>query len=210
MAAPWTQDRGGLYTRVSIAEEQIEGLRGWRADAYAEYGVTDRLTLTGKLETLSYSDAADFNSDAWRATLRYHLLSLRQFRFSAELGALQGAAIGGRNGCEALGGEARLGGAWSGGSEDRQMFAFAETAGRFHGECNRQRYEFGIGQQITQEIWSITQFWRERGNTNANSDKIQSELLWRAGATDYSIGYRNENGGFFREEAVFAAIATRF
>lgn len=210
MAAPWIQEEGALYTRVSLANEEVEGLQGWRGDAYAEYGVSEFWTVTAKLEGVAYEEASDFNGQGWRVTARRRLYQRGTFNMTTELGLLQGEAIGGRNGCETLGAETRAGASWSGEWRKRQTFTFAEIAGRFHNGCNRQRYEFGFGQQASKHIWNVTQVWIERGDTNTKSDKVQSELLWRGDFADYSIGYRNENGGRFREESIFLAFAKRF
>lgn len=209
-AAPWTQEEGGLYTRISLAREEVQGLQGWREDAYVEYGVTQDWTITAKVEAVAYQDAPDFNGQGWRVTARRKLYQRGTFNITAEAGLLQGEAIGGRNGCETLGGETRVGAAWSGKWRKRQTYTFAEVAGRFHNGCNRERYEFGFGQQASENLWNVTQVWLERGDTNAKSDKLQSEILWRGDFADYSVGYRNENGGLFREESIFFALAKRF
>lgn len=209
-AAPWTLDPGKTYARASIASEQIEGLSAWRGDLYSEHGLSKALTATVKLEAVAYPDAEDFNAQGWRATLRQRLLQVGAFNLTGEIGLLEGAAIGGRTGCDTLGGEARLGVSWSGTWQKRQSFMFLETARRAHEDCQRDRFELGLGQQVSKNIWSISQVWRERGSPNSVSDKIQSEILWRQGRMDYSIGYRNENGGFFTEESIFLAVANRF
>jgi hypothetical protein len=209
-AAPWTLEHGSFYTRASIASEQIEGLSAWRGDVYGEYGLRDWLTTTLKLEAVDYPDAKDFNVQGWRATVRHRLYQHGAFNVTVEAGVLEGGAIGGRNGCETLGAEYRAGAAWSGTWRGRQSFAFVETARRDYPACQRDRLEFGLGQQVSENIWSITQFWHERGSPNAASDKVQTELLWRQGALDYSLGYRNENGGYFTEESIFLAVANRF
>jgi hypothetical protein len=209
-AAPWVRESGDLYARASVSNGTVEGLQGWRGDAFLEYGVTDTWTATFKAEHVQYPDAGDFDSDAWRATLRGKLIQVGSFTSSVELGALQGAAIGGRNGCDTLGFEARVGGAWAGQWSDRQTFAFVEAAGRYYESCERQRLDLGLGQNVSKDIWSITQFWRERGGPNARSDKIQSELLWRRPSADLSIGYSYETGGAFTEQNLFLAIARAF
>lgn len=209
-AAPWTLDEGSTYARASIASERVDGLEAWRGDIYVEYGVQDTLTATLKLETVAYPDASDFNADGWRATLRQRVLQVGSWNFTAEIGLLEGAAIGGRNGCDTLGAEGRAGISWSGQWLKRQNFVFVEAVVREHEGCRRQRQEFGFGQQLSENIWSVSQVWMERGAANASSDKVQSELLWRDGRNDYSIGYRKENGGFFVEESIFLAVAKRF
>ncbi|MEO1552497.1 MAG: hypothetical protein AAFR82_01085 [Pseudomonadota bacterium] len=209
-AAPWVQEDDGLYARVSLAQEDVEGLSGWRADAYAEYGLTSRLTATAKIERVNYRDASDFNTDGWRSTLRLAVLDKGPIVVSVEAGLLQGAAIGGRNGCEKIGTEVRTGIGWSGLWRQRSTYLFGELAGRVHEDCQRQRYAFGLGQQTSEHFWSVTQVWLERGDGNAASDKFQTELLWRAKPADFSFGYRNENGGLFEEESIFIALARQF
>lgn len=209
-AAPWILEPGKVYTRASMANERIEGLTAWRGDLYGEYGLPGRLTASLKLEAISYPDANDFDAQGWRATLRRRLIQSGGFLVSIEGGLLEGAAIGGRNGCDTLGAEVRLGGAWSGQWRKRQSFTFLETARREHEACQRDRIEFGLGQQLSENIWRVSQYWREPGSPNAGSDKVQSEILLRDGSTDYSLGYRNENGGAFIEESIFLAVAKRF
>ena len=209
-AAPWVQEDGGLYTRGAVGQEEVDGLTGVRTDLYAEYGLTSKLTLTGKVDYVSYTDASDFDADGWRTSLRYQLATVGALVWSAEAGALQGAAIGGRNGCDALGGEIRSGLAWSGEWRSRQIFVFGEAASRFHSGCQRDRFAFGLGQQTDDHIWSVTQVWLEDGDINARSVKFQSELVWRTNAADFSFGYRQENGGDFEEQSLFLALARQF
>ncbi|GAB5457463.1 MAG: hypothetical protein Hens3KO_04930 [Henriciella sp.] len=209
-AAPWVQPEGDLYARVAIATEEVEGLHARRADIYGEYGLTENWTLSAKSEAVAYEDAEDFNAQGWRATARRRLFTYKGFVTAIEVGALQGAAIGGANGCETLGAEARIGAAWSGTWRKRETFAFSELVGREHDGCQRQRFEFGLGQRVTKNIWTISQVWIERGSQNAESDKLQSELLWRQESWDFSLGYRQENGRQFDETGVFFAVARRY
>jgi len=209
-AAPWIQDENALYTRIALASEEVEGLQALRGDIYGEYGLSANWTMTGKIEAIAYRDASDFNAQGWRATVRRKLFQRGNLVGAIEFGALQGAAIGGANGCETLGAEIRGGMAWSGQWRKIDSFAFAEVAGRLHNDCRRERYEFGFGQRATKNIWVISQAWIERGNRNAKSDKLQTELLWRGALLDTSIGYRQETGGRFKESSVFIALAKRF
>ena len=121
-AAPWVQEDAALYTRLALGNETVEGLDGQRVDAYVEYGLTSKLTVTGKYERVAYSDAADFDTDGWRSSLRYQVFRLGSIHASVEAGLLKGAAIGGRNGCDTLGGELRSGLAWSGEWRNRDTF----------------------------------------------------------------------------------------
>lgn len=209
-AAPWTQPEDTFYARTSIGRETVEGLSGWRSDLYLEYGLSDTLTVTGKIEGVSYDDAGDFNTQGWRTTVRQRLYRSGTFNLTIEGGALKGAAVGGRNGCDTLGLEVRGGASWSGDWQERQTIAFAESAVREHEDCRRTRYEFGLGQALTEQVWSVTQVWLERGDQNAQSDKFQSELMWRRPFGDFSVGYRSENGGAFTEESIFVAVAKTF
>ena len=209
-AAPWVQEAGAWYSRVSVATESVEGLDGQRVDVYAEYGLTPNLTVTGKYDRVAYSDASDFDTDGWRGALRYQLFGRGALRLSLEAGVLKGAAIGGRNGCETLGGEVGVGLAWSGEWRKRETFMYGEVAGRVHSGCNRERVTAGFGQQTSEHIWSITQVWLERGGRNARSRKVQTELIWRTTYADISVGYRRENGGYFEEESSFIALAKQF
>lgn len=211
LAAPWIQEEGGLYTRIALAAEEVEGLSAWRGDVYGEYGVSDKWTLTAKLEGVAFEDSAsDFNRQGWRATGRRQLFQYKGWLGSVEIGALQGEAIGGANGCETLGAEARAGVAWSGAWQKTETFTFAEVAGRFHDGCRRERFEYGLGQRLTRNVWSVSQVWIERGNRNARSDKLQTEFLWKAKSFEASIGYRQEMGGQFEEESIFVSFAKKY
>ncbi len=209
-ASPWAQEDGALYTRLAVSSETVDGADAWRFDGYGEYGLSDVWTLTAKVETIRFEGASDFNNDSARLTVRRQMFRSGGWVGALEGGLIQGGAIGNQNTCETIGLEARGGVGWSGKWRKTQTFTFAELAGRFHDGCERQRVEFGLGQQATENIWSITQFWSERGSEKASSDKVRSELLWRSGAMDYSIGYRQEVGGRFEEEAVFLAAVRRF
>ena len=209
-AAPWVQEDGGLYARLSLAEEDVEQLSGQRSELYLEYGLSDRFTVTGKTDRVAYHNGADFNTTGWRSSLRYAVWQNGSLAVSLEAGLLQGAAIGGRNGCDQLGAELRSGLGWSGAWRNRSTYLFGEVAGRFHKNCQRERYALGLGQETSENLWSVTQIWIERGDQNAASDKVQTEMLWRTGSADFSFGYRRENGGFFEEESIFVALARQF
>ena len=209
-AAPWLQDEDYLYARASIASEHVEGLDALRSDIFLDYGIDENWGATFKLERVEYADNSDFNGSGWRATVRRKLLSIGNFVSAAEIGAIEGRAIGGQNGCDAFGVEFRTGAGWSGTWRERSTFASVELAGRFHDACQRNRLEIGIGQQTYKNVWTINQIWIERGNQGADSVKLQSEMLWRADRADYSIGYRQEQGAVFDEISLFVAFAYRY
>ena len=209
-AAPWVQEDGGLYTRVAIAGEEVEGLQAYRGDLYGEYGWTEKWTLTAKVEAVAFEGSEDFNAQGWRATARRKVYQRGNFIGSVEFGALQGVAIGGLNGCETIGAELRAGAAWSGKLRKIDTFAFIEAAGRVHTDCQRHRYALGMGQRATRNIWVVTQVWIDRGSENTKSDKIQTELMWKGKTIETSIGYRQEQGGQFEEQGIFVALAKRY
>ena len=209
-AAPWIRDDGGWYARTSLTDEKVEGLRGVRRDAYLEYGLTSAWTVTLKGEAVSYDAANGFDGTGWRASARRLLYDGSSVNVSIEFGALEGEAIGGRNGCDQLGAEARAGLSWSGNFREQSTFVFVEGAGRFHNGCDRQRLESGIGIESFPTIWTITQIWLERGSENSVSDKIQTEWLWRSDVADFSIGFRQEVSNTFQEQGAFIAIAKQF
>ena len=207
LAGPWTLPDGAAYVRTSVAREDVETLRAWRGDAYGEYGLTDDWTASLKIESVLFEGAADYNSDGIRATLRRRGFRNDYFTTSLEVGVLAGAAIGGAQGCDSPGGELRVG---IGGSVDgtpvdpfipansNTGFVLLEVAGRAHADgCQTGRIEFGYGEEILPSVWTITQVWIERGNTNSPSDKIQ-------------FGVRQEFGGAFEEDGMFIALARRF
>lgn len=210
LAAPWVQDAGDFYTRIAVASEEVEGLQAQRQDIYVEYGLSERWTLSAKAESIAYDDASDFDATGWRATVRRSLFQMSGFTGAVEVGALEGAAIGGANGCETLGAEVRTGLAWSGTVRKQDTYVFAEIAGRFHEACQRERLEVGFGQKLRGQLWGVTQIWIEQGTQNAQSTKIQSELMWSGARLDLSVGYRQEYGGQFEEDGIFFSVARDF
>ena len=209
-AAPWIQEEGALYTRAALVKETVEGLQGYRGDAYLEYGWSETWTLTLKGEAVRYTGVDGFDSQGWRTTARRLFYDSDRIKISGEAGLLQGSAIGGRNGCDRLGAEARMGVSWSSRPQRNPYFLYLEGAGRFHGSCERQRLEAAYGYEAFPSIWTITQVWIERGATDAQSDKIQTELVWQTETFDLSFGLRQEIGNAFQEEGVFVAIARTF
>lgn len=209
-AAPWVQEESWIYSRSSVSYEQLNENIGWRGDTYIEYGMTKDWTLTGKLETVTYPDSPLEDGEGVRVTVRRSLFRSDQLSVTAEVGALQGSAIGGFLGCDELGLELRGGVARSQKVFGRDTYVFGELIRREHEECRRDRLELGAGMRLSNRLWASSQLWIERRNPIAASDKMQLELLWREQRTDYSLGYRRELGNDFSEEGVFLAVARRF
>lgn len=186
-AAPWVREDGGWYARALGAHDTLNGADGWRLDFYGEYGVTDKITVTVKNEAVTYPD----------------------FR------AFYGSTLSGSNGrslvfCEGTGIEARIGGGWSGHYRDRPLYAFVDAAHLAQdGGCNRNRIEAGYGQDLSRHIFIGQQIWFEEGEISGRSVKTETQLGVHFGPADVSLGYREEIGGAFNENAVLIAVVMR-
>ena len=209
-AAPWVHEEGALYTRAALVKETVEGLNGFRGDVYLEYGWSEDWTVSLKGEAVRYSGVDGFDSQGWRATARRLFYDSDRIRISGETSLLQGSAIGGRNGCDRLGAEARMGISWSSRPQRNPFFAYVEGVGRFQGACQRQRLEAAYGYEAFPSIWTVSQVWIERGATDAKSDKVQTEIVWERKNFHLSFGIRREIGNAFHEEGVLVANARTF
>ncbi|MEL7545643.1 MAG: hypothetical protein AAGJ84_03260 [Pseudomonadota bacterium] len=209
-ASPWAQEEGGLYARVAWADETIDSIAADRTDIYAELGLGDGYTVTGKIERVDYAEADRFDTTAWRTTLRRQVFRRSGFVGSVEFGALQGAAIGGRMGCDRLGMEGRVSVGWSGELRNTQSFSFVEVATRQHEACYRNRIEFGLGRKAMDELWLVTQVWLERGDKDALSNKTQTDLVWTGGQVDLTLSYREEFSGAFEERGVVISLSRQY
>jgi len=210
-AGPWTRDDGGFYLRGLVSTETLNGLDGTRADAYGEYGLTDRLTLTGKTEAVFYEDSiGDIDRQSYRLTLRRQLWAHKGFVIGAEGGAVYGNAIAGTFGCDEWGGEARLSVGYSGVRKSLGFYLFGDVAMIGHQDgCVRHRAEFGYGADLSDRIFVTQQVWLERSNDSADSNKFESQVGYHFGHVDISVGYREEFGGAYEENAYLIALTTR-
>ena len=209
-AAPWHVGDNALYTSLSISTGEVEELQNTRSSFYGEFSLSSDWTVTAKVEQVAFEDETDFNSDAWRATLRRTYNLTDTVRFSLEGGVLQGEAIGGFGTCSRIGAEIRAGAAWTGQIRKTDTYSYVEIAQREHDGCSRSLAEVGIGRKATRDIWLVTQAFIEDGGGLARSYKSQTGILWKGERGEYMLGYRNESGGEFREDAVFISIARRF
>ncbi|MEM7766227.1 MAG: hypothetical protein AAF253_01920 [Pseudomonadota bacterium] len=211
-AAPWLRGDGEGYGRVAAAGERVEGIDAQRYDAYGEYGLGEKWTVTAKAELVTFPGNTDFNAEGYRATLRRELFGRGAFVLSAEAGAVYGEAIGGANtGCDTLGGEARLGAGASGEMRGAAWYGYVDVAYREHGQgCQRERVELGFGQEVAPNVYVVSQAFLERGTDDARSDKIETGILYRQGHVDWSLSYRQETSGRFEEEGIIASVAVRF
>lgn len=214
-AAPWVRDEGGWYARALGAHDSLNGVDGWRLDLYGEYGVTEKITITLKNEAVAYPDASAFDRDFWRLTARRTLGSYKGWTAGAELGAFGGTTLNASSGaglffCDGTGFEGRLGGGWSGHVQVRPLYVFADVAHLAQGDgCGRTRIELGYGQDLTRHIFLGQQLWFEEGDFSGRSVKTESQIGVHLGRVDVSIGYREEIGGTFNENAVLIALVAR-
>lgn len=214
-AAPWVREDGGWYARALGARDTLNGTDGWRLDLYGEYGVTEKITLTLKNEAVMYPDYRAFDRESWRLTVRRTLGSYKGWTAGAELGAFHGDTLNvstssGLFFCNGTGVEARAGGGWSGVYRERDLYAFADIAHLAQADgCGRTRIELGYGQDMTQHIFLGQQLWFEEGDLTGRSVKTETQLGVHLGRVDVSLGYREEIGGAFEENAVLIAVVAR-
>ncbi|KCZ98192.1 hypothetical protein HPO_11334 [Hyphomonas polymorpha PS728] len=214
-AAPWVREDGGWYARVLGAHDTLNGADGWRLDLYGEYGVTDKITVTLKNEAVTYPDFRAFDRDTWRLTARRTLGSYKGWTAGAEFGAFHGSTLSGSGAqglvfCEGTGFEGRVGAGWSGNYRGRPLYAFVDAAHLAQdGGCNRNRIEAGYGQDLSRHIFIGQQVWFEEGEISGRSVKTETQLGVHFGPADVSLGYREEIGGAFNENAVLIAVVMR-
>lgn len=209
-AAPWTQDDGGIYARFAYTDEELDGVDAERADAYLEYGLTDKWTVTGKAEAVFYDQSSNFDRESYRLTLRRTLWKRKGWLAGIEGGAVYGATAAGIFGCDAAGGEARVSGGYSGQRKGRNFYAFADVAVlAYEDGCQRERVEIGYGSQVYGRVSASQQLWYEQGNQSATSLKYESLLTYAFDAFDLSGGYREEFGGEFDESAWVISVTVR-
>lgn len=209
-AGPWVQDKGDVFARLSYVEEDHDGFGAVRGDIYGEWGLTDRWTLSGKYERVDFETSNVFDSDGWRITGRRKLWSGKTWVTSAEVGLLEGAALGGFRGCESLGMEVAAGLGWSTQSRFGNFYASGTIARRQHSEgCFHDRFEGVFGYTLPSSRILTYQLWSERGETD-RSDKMEIMMSQRFGVVEPGIGIRREVSGEFEESALVFAISARF
>ena len=209
-AAPWTQADGSWYGRALVARDTLNSAEGWRADLYAEYGLTGNLTLTAKSEAVTYQGFDAFDRDTLRLSLRRQLLQRGNWTLGAEAAVLDGSTSTGFTSCDGFGAEMRTGLGYSGKRKGRAFYAFGDVALiRQEQGCERWRAEFGYGSDLTEHIFLTQQIWFEEGNISARSVKTESQIGVHWGPADVSLGYREEIGGAFEETAVLVAVVMR-
>ena len=210
-AGPWAQAPGGVYARGIVSAERLDGEDGWRGDLYGEYGFAGRLTLTGKVESVRY-DAGTADADAYRVSVRHQVWSnAKGWTAGVEAAAIRGSALAGIYGCTGWGGEARVSVGRSGTSKKGRGYYFFGDAAWLNqeGGCNRQRVEMGYGLDLGGNFFTAQQVWLEHGNRSADSIKSDTQFGYHFPLADVSIGYREEFGGQFDEQAVLLGITVR-
>lgn len=209
-AAPWVRDDGGWYARTLVSAETLDGAEGWRADAYGEYGLSHRWTLTAKAEAITFPSDTAFDRQAYRVSLRRQVFARKGWAIGAEAGAVFGSTSTGLFGCDGPGAEMRAGAGYSGARKGNNFHVFADAAFiAQEGECQRARAEIGYGADLGRNFFTGQQVWLENGNRSADSVKTESQLGYHFEHFDAAIGYREELGGQFSERAVLVAFTAR-
>jgi len=213
VAGPWGQGDGNTYAEIAVLGQRIDGVGAARGELYAEYGVTDKWTVIGQLEGVTFPALSGQDQFAYRATVRRQIWQKGAFLAAFEGGVVGGEAIGGTiGGCDSVGGEARLSVGASGKTRrnDRSWFGFVDGVIREHGNCRRQRIEAGYGQEIFPNWWSVNKVYLETGTGEAQSIKLDSKISRKFGANELGLGYRQEVSGRFREIGVVVSLIRRF
>lgn len=180
-----------------------------RSDLYAEYGLTDDWTLAGKFETVDFETSNAFDAYGYRLQLRRALWRSDFWSTTAAVGYVEGAAIGGRLGCESRGGEIELGVGHSGLLGEDTYFAGLTLGHRSHeSDCQTNRLEFVMGVSDADGFNYTTQYWSERGD-NGNSDKVEFMISRNIGPFEAGFATRYEIGGEFEEQAYVFSLAFR-
>jgi len=213
VAGPWGQGEGNTYAEIAVLGQRIDGAGAARVELYAEYGLSDNWTVIGQLEGVTFPQLSGQDQFAYRATARHQIWQNGRFLAAFEGGVVGGAAIGGTiGGCDSVGGEARisLGATGQTRRREREWFAFADAIVREHGNCRRQRLEFGYGQEILPKWWSVNKIYLETGSGDAESIKLDSKISRQFGKMELGLGYRQEVSGRFREIGVVVSLVRRF
>lgn len=208
-AGAWVQTKGDAYLRASRASEDHGTLEATRWDAYAEWGFSDVWTLTGKIERVDFDGSDVFDSTGYHTTVRRKLWTHGAWVSSAELGLLEGAAIGGFQGCESVGGELNFAVGRSGPTIVGDLYGSVMAGRREHqAGCYANRLEAVIG-YTAKSGWIYTgQYWSQRG-TQPDSDKYEVMISRKIGKFELGIGSREEVSGEFDETAFVVSVAVR-
>ena len=210
-AGPWAQAPGGIYARGIVSGERLDGEDGWRGDLYGEYGLPGRFTVTAKMESVRY-DGGTADADAYRMSVRHQFWSnSKGWAIGAEAAAIHGSALAGVFGCEGWGGEARVSVGRSGTTKKGHDYYFFGDAAWLsqEGGCDRQRVELGYGTDIGSNVFTTQQLWLEHGTSSADSVKSETQVGYHFPLADVSLGYREEFGGEFDEQAILLAVTLR-
>ena len=98
----------------------------------------------------------------------------------------------------------------SGVRKGRNYYLFADAAWvHQEGGCDRQRFEFGYGADLGGNFFTTEQVWLETGRQSAESIKTETQFGYHFPLADVSVGYREEFGGAFDEQAILLAVTLR-
>ena len=211
VAGPWGQEDGNLFARVAYSAEQIDGAEAWRADVYGEYGLNQNWTAIAKVESVQFPNAAEFDAAEARLIFQRQMFSNKYIVVAAGGGLVSGAAIGGVDGCNSLGGEVRASIGSSGAISDREWYASVDYSDRWHSDgCQRTKMDFVTGFEIGKNTIISPQVYVERSNRGADSIAVQMEWIRQTPWFDLTVGYKYESGDLFEQQATIIAISRKF
>lgn len=203
------QSDGGIYSRISLAAEDHNGFSAERLDAYGEWGITADWTLSAKYETVDFSTSNVFDSEGWRVAARRRIWANEKWSSTGEIAILEGAAIGGFRGCDAMGGEISLGVGRTFKLGRYEGYSGLNVGRREHdGGCYHDRLEAIISLQPQPNVYWTAQLWSERGEDD-RSDKIDLTRSFVFGQFEFGLGVRQEVSGEFDETAAVLSLAFR-
>jgi len=210
-AGPWGQEDGDVFARVAYSAEQIDGADAWRADAYGEYGLNENWTVIAKAESVQFPNAAEFNASEGRLIFQRQMLSNKYIVIAAGGGLVQGAAIGGVEGCDSLGGEVRASVGSSGAILNRDWYASVDYSDRWHSDgCQRTKMDIVTGFESGKNTIISPQIYFERSNRGAESVAVQMEWIRQTPWFDLTLGYKYESGELFEQQATIIGLSRRF
>ena len=211
VAGPWGQEDGKIFARAAYSTEQIDGADAWRADLYGEFGLSENWTLIGKVESVQFPDAAEFDASEARLVIQRRLLNRSSFVLAAGGGPVYGAAVGGVVGCETIGAEARTSIGSVGRLGKRDWYASLDLSGRWHSDgCQRHKLDLVTGFEVGRNTVFSPQVYVEQSNRGADSVAVQLEWIYQTPQFDLTFAHKYENGNLFDQQATIIAISKRF
>jgi len=210
-AGPWGQSDSEVFARAAMSSEQIDGADAWRADLYGEYGLSGKWTVIGKAEAVQFPGAREFDASEARVVAQRRLIDRGWLVVAAGGGVVYGAAIGGIDGCDTAGAEARTSVGTSGSLAERDWYASIDLSSRWHSDgCERQKQDFVFGMKSGKNSTVSPQLYLEQSNRGANSVAVQIEWIEHYKYFDFTVAQKFERGELFEQYATIIAVSKKF